>query len=145
MPAGICRARNVTPARNTGRRIFPGARYFDIDAVADRAVVAAAHGSHHGAVRADDGCVGVSNTAGSSSTIRKGYFARPAAWWLLRLFGHEGSAVLDGGLPKWRPEQRAVEQGEALPRPVSTSYRATYNARHLRGIGDILANLTSTE
>jgi thiosulfate/3-mercaptopyruvate sulfurtransferase len=58
------------------------------------------------------------------------------------LFGHERSAVLDGGLPKWRREGRALEQG-AAPTPVATSYRASLNARYLRGLGDVLQNLQS--
>jgi thiosulfate/3-mercaptopyruvate sulfurtransferase len=35
--------------------------------------------------------------------------ARP--WWMLRCFGHDDVAVLDGGLPKWRAEGRTVETG----------------------------------
>lgn len=33
------------------------------------------------------------------------------AWWMLRTFGTHYVAVLDGGLPKWKAEGRAVEQG----------------------------------
>jgi thiosulfate/3-mercaptopyruvate sulfurtransferase len=29
-------------------------------------------------------------------------------WWLLRYFGHERVSVLDGGLPRWRAEGRAM-------------------------------------
>ncbi len=32
-------------------------------------------------------------------------------WWVLRAFGHEQVAVLDGGLKKWRAENRALEYG----------------------------------
>jgi thiosulfate/3-mercaptopyruvate sulfurtransferase len=32
-------------------------------------------------------------------------------WWVLRAFGHEQVAVLDGGLKKWRSEGRAFEYG----------------------------------
>jgi len=32
-------------------------------------------------------------------------------WWMLRVFGHERAAVLDGGLQKWRAEGRPVESG----------------------------------
>lgn len=32
-------------------------------------------------------------------------------WWVLRAFGHDQVAVLDGGLKKWRSEGRALEQG----------------------------------
>jgi thiosulfate/3-mercaptopyruvate sulfurtransferase len=38
-------------------------------------------------------------------------------WWLLRVFGFDEAAVLDGGWPKWSREGRAVETGPAHPRP----------------------------
>jgi thiosulfate/3-mercaptopyruvate sulfurtransferase len=39
-------------------------------------------------------------------------------WWLLRSFGFDAAAVLDGGWQKWRREGRPVEIGPATPRPV---------------------------
>ena len=38
-----------------------------------------------------------------------GIYSSPRAWWMLRTMGHEDVFVLDGGLPKWRQEGRAVE------------------------------------
>jgi thiosulfate/3-mercaptopyruvate sulfurtransferase len=38
-------------------------------------------------------------------------------WWLLREFGHDNAAVLNGGWQKWIAEHRAVETGFATPRP----------------------------
>ena len=32
-------------------------------------------------------------------------------WWTFRTFGHDRVAVLDGGMGKWRAEQRPIEQG----------------------------------
>ncbi len=37
-------------------------------------------------------------------------------WWLLRMFGFDNAAVLDGGFQKWRAENRPVEAGAAKPR-----------------------------
>jgi thiosulfate/3-mercaptopyruvate sulfurtransferase len=34
-------------------------------------------------------------------------------WWMLRVFGHERAAVLDGGLQKWSKEGRPLESGSA--------------------------------
>ena len=36
-------------------------------------------------------------------------------WWLLREFGHDDAAVLNGGWQKWTAEHRAVETGPATP------------------------------
>jgi len=38
-------------------------------------------------------------------------------WWLLRVFGHDNTAVLNGGFQKWNRENRPVETGPARPRP----------------------------
>ena len=36
-------------------------------------------------------------------------------WWLLRVFGFDEAAVLDGGWQKWSREGRPVETGAARP------------------------------
>lgn len=36
-------------------------------------------------------------------------------WWLLRSFGHDDVAVLDGGLTQWRREGRQLETGHVAP------------------------------
>lgn len=37
-------------------------------------------------------------------------------WWMLRVFGHDNASVLDGGLQKWKAENRPVENGIARAR-----------------------------
>ncbi len=44
--------------------------------------------------------------------------------------------MLDGGLPKWRREGRAVEGGPAAP-TAPTTFRADLQASRLRGLGDV--------
>jgi thiosulfate/3-mercaptopyruvate sulfurtransferase len=39
-------------------------------------------------------------------------------WWLLRVFGFDAAAVLNGGWQKWSREGRPVETGPAKPRPL---------------------------
>jgi thiosulfate/3-mercaptopyruvate sulfurtransferase len=60
-------------------------------------------------------------------------------WWMLRVFGHDNAAVLDGGLQKWKAEGRPLEAGPAAPRP-----RGRFTARPPRkdlvaGRDDVLA------
>ena len=38
-------------------------------------------------------------------------------WWMLRVFGFDDAAVLNGGWQKWSHEGRPVETGPARPRP----------------------------
>lgn len=39
-------------------------------------------------------------------------------WWLLRAFGHDAAAVLDGGLTAWRAEGRDLDPGHVEPNPT---------------------------
>lgn len=41
-------------------------------------------------------------------------------WWLLRIFGHDNAAVLDGGWQKWQAENRPSETGPGTPRPAAS-------------------------
>jgi thiosulfate/3-mercaptopyruvate sulfurtransferase len=43
-------------------------------------------------------------------------------WYVLRAYGHEAVAVLDGGFPKWTAEQRPIER--ETPALVSAPFRA---------------------
>jgi thiosulfate/3-mercaptopyruvate sulfurtransferase len=69
-----------------------------------------------------------------------GFAAR--GWWMMGLFGHDRAALLDGGLPKWRREGRAVETGEPSP-AEPRKFLPAFRAERLRGVGDMLANITS--
>jgi len=40
-------------------------------------------------------------------------------WYLLRAYGHDAVAVLDGGLPKWTAEGRPVETSSVHPPPAA--------------------------
>lgn len=48
-------------------------------------------------------------------------------WWLLRVFGFDNAAVLNGGFQKWTRENRPIEVGPAKPRPA-----ATFTVREVR-------------
>jgi thiosulfate/3-mercaptopyruvate sulfurtransferase len=82
------------------------------------------------------GALGVANASRVVAYDQKGIQSSPRLWWLLRLFGHENAAVLDGGLPKWKAEGRALESGDARPM-APAAFVADYNAHRLAGIGDI--------
>lgn len=49
-------------------------------------------------------------------------------WWLLREFGHDNAAVLNGGRQKWTAENRELEAGPGKSRPAgSFTVRETRN------------------
>lgn len=119
---------------------IPGARCFDVDQVADRHTSLPHMVPATGAFEQAIGELGVGNASRVVCYDQQGIFSAPRAWWMLRLFGHEQVAVLDGGLPKWRAEGRALHGG-APPAVAPVRYRAALRTALLRGLGDIRANL----
>ena len=96
---------------------IPGARFFDIDEIADDAVEPAAHGAAGGEVRRADARDGHRRRPpGRRLRQRSACSAPPRVWWTFRLFGKTDVAVLDGGLPKWRAEGRPLEDGQPMLR-----------------------------
>jgi thiosulfate/3-mercaptopyruvate sulfurtransferase len=122
------------------RARIPGARYFDIDQIADPDTDLPHMVPTPGRFAKLMGELGVANTSRIVFYDQKGLASAARGWWLMGLFGHDAAAVLDGGLPKWQRENRPVEAGDP-PSPSSTTYRPDYRAARLRGVGDILGNV----
>jgi thiosulfate/3-mercaptopyruvate sulfurtransferase len=118
---------------------IPGAVYFDIDDVAEpgtslphmipSAERFAAKMAERGVGNGDRVIVYDSN--GLSSAGR--------AWWLLRLFGHDNVALLDGGLPKWKAEGRPLETAAAAV--PQRSFTARFRPELVRDKAALLANI----
>jgi thiosulfate/3-mercaptopyruvate sulfurtransferase len=81
----------------------------------------------------DDDRVVAYDSAGLSSAGR--------AWWMLRLFGHHGVAILDGGLPKWRAEGRPTNT--AMPSPPQRHFTAVFDPSLVRDKKALLENLSA--
>ncbi len=117
-----------------------GARYFDIDEIADTDTDLPHMIPTPGRFARLIGALGVSNSSRVVFYDQKGLASAARGWWLMGLFGHDNAAVLDGGLPKWQREGRATESGDPAP-PRQATYRPDYRSARLRGIGDLLRNL----
>jgi thiosulfate/3-mercaptopyruvate sulfurtransferase len=122
------------------RTHIPGARYFDIDAIADPDTDLPHMVPTPGRFGRMMGELGVSNTSRVVFYDQKGLASAARGWWLMELFGHDSAAVLDGGLPKWQREGRGIEAGEPVP-PRATTFRPDFRATRLRAIGDLLHNV----
>lgn len=97
---------------------IPGARFFDIDAISDQSNPAPhmlPSASEFGAamealgVGRADRIVVYDNSPSHTAT---------RGWFMLRHFGAEKVAILDGGFRKWMSEGRPTERGEASHREV---------------------------
>ena len=98
---------------------IPGARFLDIDEVADRSDPAPhmlptseqfARAMEALGVGSDDRIVVYDNSP---------HHVSARGWFTFRHFGARSVAILDGGLPKWLAEGRPVVSGEPQPRKVS--------------------------
>jgi thiosulfate/3-mercaptopyruvate sulfurtransferase len=120
---------------------IPGAVYFDIDDVAQpgtslpHMIPSAERFAEKMAERGigDDDKAIVYDANGLSSAGR--------AWWMLRLFGHDNVALLDGGLPKWKREGRPHET--AVPAIPKRQFTARFNPAMVRDKATVIANMTS--
>ena len=115
---------------------IPGARFFDIDVVADPDTALPHMAPTAGRFARLMGEMGISNTTRVIFYDQKGLQSSARGWWLMKLFGHEKAAVLDGGLPKWLAEGRATESGDAKS-AAPTSYTPDFRADLVKGIGDV--------
>ena len=70
-----------------------------------------------------------------------GIYSAPRAWWMLRAMGHEETAVLDGGFPKWKREGRPIE--DLVHQPYPRHFTPRPNNALVRGFSQIMSNLES--
>ena len=97
---------------------IPGARFLDIDEVADRSSPAPhmlprpaelGEAMERVGIGSDDRIIVYDNSP--LRTAARG-------WFTLRHFGVSSAAILDGGFQKWLAEGRPTERGEPAPRPA---------------------------
>jgi thiosulfate/3-mercaptopyruvate sulfurtransferase len=100
---------------------IPGAAFLDVDR--DLAGEPGERGRHPLPEPAD--FEAAARRAGIESTSRvvaydeAGEGGAARLWWLLRHFGHDDAAVLNGGLAAWREEGGPLEAGEQESRPLT--------------------------
>jgi thiosulfate/3-mercaptopyruvate sulfurtransferase len=102
---------------------IPGAVRFDIDAIADHSNPLPHMLPDADQFARDVGALGIAETDTIIVYDGAGLFSAPRVWWTFRLFRAERVFILDGGLPKWKAEGRALEAG-----PVERAPR-TFKAR----------------
>lgn len=123
------------------QRHIPGAVFFDIDDIADEhnplPHMLPSPEKFSAQMRnlglGDGHKIVVYDSAGLSSA------GRP--WWMLRVFGHQDVAILDGGLPKWQAEGRSVTDDIAALR--ERHFTARLNTLLVRDKEQMLGNLSA--
>jgi thiosulfate/3-mercaptopyruvate sulfurtransferase len=117
----------------------PGAVFFDIDEIADRTTAlphmlpTPAEFSRHMSA------LGLSSNDFIVVYDTRGVVSAARVWWTFRAFGHDGVAVLDGGLKKWKAENRPLATGAATP--AARRFRAKLRPALVRGIEQMRRNI----
>ena len=88
---------------------IPGARFFDIDEVSDHRSELPHMVPPVEKFMSRMRKLGVGDGHQIVVYDGAGLFSAARVWWLFRLMGKTDIAVLDGGLPKWQAEDRAIE------------------------------------
>ena len=114
---------------------IPGAVFFDIDAIADHSTDLPHMLPGTTQFDRDVGALGI----GRDDTIviydGAGLGGAPRVWWTFKIFGAKKVYILDGGLPKWKAEGRAIEQGSAPHTP--RKFEAALNTRVVASVSDV--------
>ncbi|MGH6985755.1 MAG: 3-mercaptopyruvate sulfurtransferase [Caulobacteraceae bacterium] len=120
-------------------RHIPGASFFDIDAIADRASglphMLASPEAFERAVRA----LGVHAQGQIVVYDSESLFSAARAWWSFRAMGAEKVFVLDGGFSRWLTEGRPTKVGPA--RPAAGNFSAHFRPELLADLAAVKSAL----
>lgn len=120
---------------------IPGAVFFDIDDVAEPGTTLPHMIPSPERFAAKMGERGIGNDDRVIVYDANGLSSAARAWWLLRLFGHDNVALLDGGLPKWKREGRPLET--VVPAIPARRFTAHFRPELVRDKAALVANLSA--
>ena len=119
---------------------IPGAVFFDLDASSDPNTTLPHMLPSEQAFSDRMGSLGLNDSDdlivydGSGTNL-----SAARVWWMLRTFGHDRAAVLDGGIGKWGRENRPIEPGAAALPPGK--FTARLNSAAVRDLAAVRANI----
>lgn len=121
---------------------IPGAVFFDIDEIADRATDLPHMLPNPETFAQTAAALGLSRAHTIVVYDGQGVFSAPRVWWALRVMGYADVAVLDGGLPVWRAAGRPLETGDLQTRPAAEAGGAgVFHAHLVRDLEQVRSSL----
>lgn len=115
---------------------IPGAQRFDIDAVSDKSNPLPHMLPSPQQFGAQVGALGVGDGMTVVLYDGIGLYGAARVWWTFRAFGAGKVFVLDGGMPKWKAENRPLETGAGKPRAAKT-FTPRFNRQMVASIDDV--------
>jgi thiosulfate/3-mercaptopyruvate sulfurtransferase len=122
---------------------IPGAVFFDIDDIADHStdLPHMLPGPDQFAKAVGAFGIGDGDTVVVYDAV--GLFSAARVWWTFRIFGVTNVYILDGGLAKWKAENRPLEAGLVERKP--RQFTASMNTNAVAIVDEILLALTSRD
>jgi len=121
---------------------IPGAVFFDINAVADKANPLPHMLPSPVQFSSMMKKMGIGDGMSIVAYDSEGLYSAGRVWWMFRAMGHEDVAVLNGGLKKWKADNRPVTDEPASARP-ERHFTARFNAALVRDLDDVKAMVAS--
>lgn len=123
---------------------IPGAVHFDLEAISDHTSPLPHMLPSPEDFAAAAGALGLASSDSIVVYNSRGLFSAARVWWMFRVMGHEDVAVLDGGLPRWVAEGRAIESGPAQA-PTPRTFTARFRPDLVRDADAVLRVAESRE
>jgi thiosulfate/3-mercaptopyruvate sulfurtransferase len=120
---------------------IPGAVYFDIDEISDHGAGLPHMLPPPEAFALHMRRLGIADGAKIVVYDGAGLFSAARVWWTFRVFGVKDVFVLEGGLPKWRAEERPMQSGMTSRSPAK--FTPKFNAKLVADLGRVEQALTS--
>lgn len=133
------------PAQNRDARAeflaghIPGAVFFDIDRIADRATALPHMLPSTEEFGEAAGALGIAEEDTIVVYDGAGLFSAPRVWWTFRAFGAQDVRILEGGLPAWKSAGLPLERGEGEPQ--HRTYRGALRPEAVRSAAEVLSQL----
>jgi thiosulfate/3-mercaptopyruvate sulfurtransferase len=120
---------------------IPGAVFFNVDEIADRADSLPHMYPDAKQFAHDVAELGISSGNTVVAYDAGGWVAAPRAWWMFLSFAHTKVKVLDGGLQKWLREGRPTHSGKVVSK--QGRFEAKLDPDFVRSRQELVGNLTS--
>ena len=121
------------------RAHIPGAVFFDLESASDANSALPHMLPSPDALASTAGALGVSENDSVVVYDTAGLFSAARIWWMLSVMGARDVRVLDGGLPKWIAEGRALASGVADP--GTATFQPSLSQERVAALEDVRAEL----